>query len=243
MTTIDETVVEAAPLVPTAEATQEPALVTTSLPFDLTEALLKQWQIPSEYWNGVIAAPHSEALLELPIPDHYLQRIIDNLYPRPIEQIIADREYVLNQPEDLDRYTEGSLTAFLLKLDPEQEKLKDFGKQGPVLVKGGPGTGKSTLAIYRVESLLGQGSKPVLFTTYTKALVSYSNQLLTQLLGQLPKEAGVNVSTVDSLTYQYYVLIFPLFRRKSPTQIELSASDHHLKANSSPFETLIHGGK
>lgn len=211
----DDSVVPAPATPAPTPATQEPALVTTSLPFELTESLLKQWQIPSEYWDGITAAPNSEALLELPIPDHLLQRIIDNLYPRPIEQIIADREYVLNQPEDLDRYTEGSLTAFLLKLDPEQEKLKDFGKQGPVLVKGGPGTGKSTLAIYRVESLLKQGAKPLLFTTYTKALVSYSNQLLTQLLGQPPKAAGVDVSTVDSLTYQYYVQTYgkPKFAR------------------------------
>lgn len=188
-----------------AEPVQEPPLITTSLPFNLTEVLLNQWQIPSEYWPGILTAPHSEALLELPIPDHCLQRIIDNLYPRPIEEIIAEREYVLKQPEDLDRFVAGSLTTFLLKLDPEQEKLKDFGKHGPILVKGGPGTGKSTLAIYRVQSLLEQGFNPVLFTTYTKALVTYSEQLLTQLLEQPLNRAGVKVTTVDSLTFQYYV--------------------------------------
>lgn len=190
--------------------------ITTALPFKLTETLLKQWQIPPEHWPGILAAPHSEALLELPISDHYLQRIIDNLYPRPIEEIIAEREYVLKQPEDLERLVEGTLTTFLLKLDPEQEKLKTFGKQGPILVKGGPGTGKSTLAIYRVESLLAQGFKPVLFTTYTNALVTYSEQLLTQLLGQPPEQAGVKVATVDSLARHYYAQAYgePVFPEK-----------------------------
>ena len=186
-------------------STEESSLITTSLPFKLTQTRLKRWQIPSDHWPAITTAPNAEALLELPIPEQYIQRIIDNLYPRPIEEIIGDREYVLKQPEDLDRFVEGSLTSFLLKLDPEQEKLRDFGKQGPILVKGGPGTGKSTLAIYRVQSLLKQGLQPILFTTYTKALVTYSEQLLTQLLEQPLDTAGVKVATVDSLTYLYYV--------------------------------------
>lgn len=86
----------------------------------------------------------------------------------------------------------------ILKLINSQKKLKTFGKQGPILVKGGPGTGKSTLAIYRVQSLLEQGFKTVLFTTYTKALVTYSEQLLTQLIGQPLDQAGVKVATVGS---------------------------------------------
>lgn len=182
----------------------EPDTITTSLPFKLTKTHLKRWQIPPEYWPEIFAAPNSEALLELPIADRYISRIIDNLYPRPIEEIIGDREYILNQPEDLDRFVSGTLTRFLLKLDPEQEKLRTFGKSGPVLVKGGPGTGKSTLAIYRVQTLLEKGIKPILFTTYTKALVAYSQQLLTQLLGGEPEACGVTVSTVDSLNYKYY---------------------------------------
>ncbi|NJM66364.1 MAG: UvrD-helicase domain-containing protein [Acaryochloris sp. RU_4_1] len=197
------------------ESTENPTPVTTSLPFRLTKTLLKQWHIPSDYWTSIVAAPHSEALLELPIPEQYLQRIIDNLYPRPIEEIVTEREYILKQPEDLDRFVKGSLATFLLKLDPEQEKLKDFGKQGPILVKGGPGTGKSTLAIYRVQSLLRQGLTPILFTTYTKALVAYSEQLLTQLIDQPLDTAGIKVATVDSLTYHYYVQTYgqPTFPR------------------------------
>ncbi|PSN13547.1 DNA helicase UvrD, partial [filamentous cyanobacterium CCP5] len=74
-----------------------------------------------------------------------------------------------------------------------------------ILVKGGPGTGKSTLALYRVQRLLEQGCQPILFTTYTKALVAYSEQLLEQLLGQPPKAAGVEVTTVDSIARHYYV--------------------------------------
>lgn len=206
--------VPVAPTFPGAEASTgaaipvEPAFLTTVLPFQLTEDLLKQWQIPSEHWPNILAVQNAEELLELPLPEHFLQRIIDNLYPRPIEEIVTQREYVLKQPEDLERFVEGSLAAFLLKLDPEQESLKDFGKAGPILVKGGPGTGKSTLALYRVESLLNQGFQPILFTTYTKALVAYSEQLLTQLLERPLQEAGVKVATVDALAFRYYIQSF-----------------------------------
>jgi superfamily I DNA/RNA helicase/mRNA-degrading endonuclease RelE of RelBE toxin-antitoxin system len=179
--------------------------ITTALPFEFTESLLKQWQIPSEYWSDLVQVQNSEALLDLPLPDQFLSRILDNCYPRPIEEIESSREYLLKNPEDLDRFVEGNLSAFLLKLDPEQEKLQGFGESGPILVKGGPGTGKSTLALYRVKKLLDLGIKPILFTTYTNALVTYSEQLLEQLLDQPPEAAGVKVTTVDSLTYQYYV--------------------------------------
>jgi len=192
---------------PPPTATDEAASVIppSPLPTTLTEHLLQQWQIPSEYRADIIAAQNEDELLALPLPDMVLQRIIDNLYPRPIEEIMTQREYILNQPEDLDRIVEGSLTAFLLRLDPEQQALRNFGKTGPVLVKGGPGTGKSTLAIYRVQTLLEKGFKPILFTTYTKALVAYSEQLLTQLLERPSQDAGVKVATVDSLAFRYYV--------------------------------------
>lgn len=178
---------------------------TTALPLELTETLLQQWQIPQEYWTDILQVQNAEALLDLSLSDRYLSRILDNCYPRPIAEIEHQREYELQQPEDLDRFVEGNLSAFLLKLDSEQEKLRDFGKFGPMLVKGGPGTGKSTLALYRVQKLLNLGIKPILFTTYTNALVTYSEQLLEQLLNQPPEAAGVKVTTVDSLTYQYYV--------------------------------------
>ena len=190
------------------ESSSTTGQITTSLPVALTESLLQQWQIPAVHWPDVLKVSNAEGILELPIPENLISRIIDNLYPRPIEEISAQREYVLQQPEDLDRFVEGNLSAFLLKLDPEQEALRDFGKQGPVLVKGGPGTGKSTLALYRVETLLSQGYKPILFTTYTKALVAYSEQLLTQLLEQPPEKAGVKVSTVDRLVYRQYITTY-----------------------------------
>lgn len=175
-----------------------------ALPFALTAELLGRWQIPQEYWPTLEGAQDVESLLTFTIPEVYLRRVVDNLYPSPVEEIEQQPEYLLREVEDLDRFVEGNIIAFLLKLDPEQERLRDWGGSGPLLVKGGPGTGKSTLALHRVQRLVDQGRVPVLFTTYTNALVTYSHQLLEQLLGRTPEEVGVEVSTVDLVAYRAY---------------------------------------
>ena len=183
-------------------------LTSTPLPVLLTDELLGQWQIPAAYWPAAVNARSEDDLLELPIPERYLARILDNLFPRALETIAAQPEYVLATPEDVERFAEEDLGTFLLRLTPEQQVLVAQDRMGPTLVKGGPGTGKSTLAIYRVQRLLDQGVTSVLFTTYTNALVSYSEQLLTYLLGRNPADAGVKVSTVDSLAVHYYARDF-----------------------------------
>jgi superfamily I DNA/RNA helicase len=94
--------------------------------------------------------------------------------------------------EDLLRYREGELLTFLLKLSPEQERLvnRALSAGGPVLVKGGAGSGKSTVALYRAQAILralrkeGIAHPRILFTTYTNALINFSSQQLQQLLGE-----------------------------------------------------------
>jgi len=86
----------------------------------------------------------------------------------------------------------------------------DWALSGPTLVKGGPGSGKSTVALYRARALVEhaletRGEVPeLLFTTYTNALTNFSESLLCQLLGdvldleanRLPK--SIRLTTVDS---------------------------------------------
>lgn len=182
--------------------------ITTALPYELTEALLKQWKIPEQYWTDLLSVQNSEALLDLPISHEFINRILDIFFPRSIEELEAQSEYLLKEPEDLDRFVEGSLIDFLLKLDPKQERLRNLESDDAMLITGGAGTGKSTLALYRVQKLVAFGYKPILFTTYTNALVNYSKQLLEQLLGKPPKAAGVEVMTVDSIAYRYYTDIY-----------------------------------
>jgi len=183
----------------------EQVAIATALPLALTDSLMQQWQIPPQYWQAVMKSSNAEALLELEIPDRLINIILDNLYPRAISEINTQPEFVLAKVEDLDRFFTGDLSAFLLKLSDEQEKLIQFGNKGTVLIKGGAGTGKSTLALYRIKKLVEQGCTSILFTTYTNALVSYSEQLLEQLLGCPPTQKGVEVTTIDAIARRYFV--------------------------------------
>ncbi len=54
--------------------------------------------------------------------------------------------------------------GFLSNLDPEQEKVARKSLRGPTLVKGGPGTGKSLVALYRIRNLMQPNAQKELFS-------------------------------------------------------------------------------
>jgi superfamily I DNA/RNA helicase/mRNA-degrading endonuclease RelE of RelBE toxin-antitoxin system len=173
------------------------------LPQPITVELLQQLHVPDGYHPALVACKDEDGLLEANVPGDVLTRVMDALFPRPIEQVLQQPDFVLNESEDLIRFREGDLKGFLLKLDPDQQKVADRNTKGPALVKGGPGTGKSTVALYRVRTILQHArrqSQPlptVLFTTYTNALIRYSEQLLEQLVS--PDIGQVTVQTADSV--------------------------------------------
>ncbi|MEO6891554.1 MAG: UvrD-helicase domain-containing protein, partial [Ktedonobacteraceae bacterium] len=176
-----------------------------SLPEPITVDLLKRLRVRPEYHTRLLPLTSEDALLNCPgVEDGVLLEIDHYMFERPLIQVMQQPDHVLNDVNDLLRYKEGELLAFLLKLSPEQEKYVHWSlaSSGPTLVKGGPGTGKSTVALYRVRSMLEQllktGQTPrILFTTYTNALIKSSEQLLQQLLGA--NAQYVRVLTADKI--------------------------------------------
>ena len=185
------------------------------LPRRLTPELLARWRVDAQYHDALAACRTEDELLELTaIPPAVLERVMNGLWPPSVDQLAAQPDQMLFDPEDLNRYAEGTLSAFLLRLDERQEALTRWGLRGPTLVKGGPGSGKSTVALYRVRALVDHrlattGQLPsVLFTTYTSALTHVSESLLRQLLGdrvkltrqgKLPRE--ITVGTLHGRVY------------------------------------------
>ena len=176
------------------------------LPTPITADLLGDLRIPEEFHAALLAAKTEDALLDCEeVPDRWRERVLDAVIGRPIEQIAAQPDLVVAEAEDLLRYKKGELIGFLLRLNPNQEKFVRWAvnAKGPTLLKGGPGTGKSTVALYRVREFLdalrdsGVESPRILFTTYTRALTRFSEQLLVQLLGE--DAARVDVSTADAV--------------------------------------------
>lgn len=186
--------------------TPKDAPATAGLPREITDELLEELRIPSEWHSALCAFKTEDDLLDsTAIPEAIRMRVLDALYERPLDDVSKQPDLVLQNPDDLWRYKEGELLGFLLKLNPEQEKLVAWGAKakGPTLVKGGPGTGKSTVALYRARVLLqqlrkaGTESPRILFTTYTRALTRVSEQLLESLLGSDSK--CVDVRTADAI--------------------------------------------
>jgi superfamily I DNA/RNA helicase/mRNA-degrading endonuclease RelE of RelBE toxin-antitoxin system len=179
------------------------------LPAPITEDLLRRLGVAEVFWKALASVTTLEDLLNCTgVPDDVLLMVDQAIGERPLSAVMQERDLVIQKTDDLLRYKDGELLGFLLKLTPEQEKFVDWGLRatGPTLLKGGPGTGKSTVALHRaramIESLKKAGTERprVLFTTYTNALVRFSEQLLESLLGDDAKM--VTVRTADSLVME-----------------------------------------
>lgn len=174
----------------------------TPLAFAPKKEHLERLGVERDWWPAILACETEEQLLEVQVPARVMEKVLDFLFPKSLQEVQREPDHVLSEVEDLERFAEGTLTAFLLKLDPEQEAVASHALTGPAIVKGGPGSGKSTVALYRVRSLLQRHSGDkvpprVLFATFTNALTEVSRQLLKTLLGPLP--AHLDVSTVDTV--------------------------------------------
>lgn len=179
---------------------QPPTEEKEKLPRKLTPGLLTRWRIDPQYHESLMRCLYADDLLTIPdnkVPPDVLGRIMDGLYPATVEQLAAQPDQVLFDPEDLALYAEGTLAGFLLNLDKQQEPLTSWALSGPTLVKGGPGSGKSTVALYRLRAIVehalaeSDAIPEILFTTYTNALINSSqslvHQLTRELLGLKPK--------------------------------------------------------
>lgn len=177
----------------------------TPLPEPITKELLRELAVPVSAVPTLLRCTTEEALLEAPVPPHALGRVIDRLFPPTIERLDQQPDLVVPSTRDLVRFKEGDLLGFLLRLDEDQLKLTQWALNGPTMVRGGAGTGKSTVALYRVKALLERpgatSSERVLFTTYTRSLLTVTQQLLEQLLtpDQLRR---VEVATCDQVAWR-----------------------------------------
>ncbi len=183
-----------------------------NLPRRMDDELLKRLRVPEIHFAALRACRTVDDLCRANVPDPIRDRLFDVLTMPDFDQVAQQPDFVTGDVSDLRRFVDGELLGFLLKLNPEQEKLAywSLNAKGPTLVKGGPGTGKTIVALHRVRAIIeahrarvvplaATGARPrILFTTYTNALVTFSEQLLRQLLGG--DADCVTVCTADSLT-------------------------------------------
>ena len=167
----------------------------------LLSELLAEWGVSEEDNKAISECLNIEEILGLDIDDKVKEIVLRWNRPTKIEEVIEEPVYELPSAEHLEKYLDGTLKGFLLKLDPEQEKVARKNLRGPTLVKGGPGTGKSLVALYRIRNLMQPDAQRDLFNkapprtllvTYTTTLIKASQQLLKPLLGDSMKHVDVN---------------------------------------------------
>ena len=172
--------------------------------------LLDRWQIPLEQQELIRSCRNFEEIFQLDLPEETQKKVLHWFTPPTLKQLEEQPDLSVPTVADLERFTDGTLTRFLLKLSPEQERVAARSLLGPALVKGGPGTGKSLVALYRVKNLVDPAQyklfEPIpriLFLTYGKSLMNASKQLLEELVSEGLKQ--VEITNIDTLVRKIIV--------------------------------------
>ncbi|RKR90546.1 UvrD-like helicase family protein [Micromonospora pisi] len=113
----------------------------------------------------------------------------------------TSRITLVTSANDLAEILEKPFAAWRVFLHPSQRRVAYRGSyNGPAQVTGGPGTGKTVVALHRVKHLLARSpDSRVLLTTYTNALAGTLRENLALLLDHDAKQLDrVEVTTVNA---------------------------------------------
>jgi superfamily I DNA/RNA helicase/mRNA-degrading endonuclease RelE of RelBE toxin-antitoxin system len=188
---------------------------TQQLPEPLSSGMLEKLDIPRPYWPRLQACSTDDDLLNANLPEPVLARLIEAIYPRAVEHRLNEPRRVVESECELEEVIEGKRDwrEFILDLDDDQRSfVEGYGqgeKSGPWIVKGGPGSGKSTIALYCIRELLKarraelgiEGLPRILYTTFTNSLKRGSEAILRDLLG---KRNSCEIHTINSLATKIF---------------------------------------
>ncbi|RVW02691.1 UvrD-helicase domain-containing protein [Rhodococcus xishaensis] len=130
----------------------------------------------------------------------------------------TDRIVLVDGPDDLMAIFAHPFALWRIYLHPTQQAVVDATFRGPARVTGGPGTGKTVVALHRAHRLAQQTTDPVLVTTFTSTLTD-SLHAGIKLLATSPEVLDrIDVQHLDKLTHQ-------VFRDRHGVPKLLSAAD------------------
>ncbi|MEO3746527.1 UvrD-helicase domain-containing protein [Plantactinospora sp. B5E13] len=166
----------------------------TLLPEDQFEVLqyLAEGNTPDEVYRDIVAERRPADADERDPSSDSLAIAIANT---------SNRITLVSSADDLADILEKPFAAWRVFLHPSQRRVAYRATYtGPVQVTGGPGTGKTVVALHRVKHLLARSpDRRVLLTTYTNALAHTLRENLALLLDNDPKRLDrVEVTTVNA---------------------------------------------
>ena len=91
--------------------------------------------------------------------------------------------FEIKDDSDVEEFLNGDLSKWKIFLHPTQRKLSEINNNGSFKITGAAGTGKTVLALHRLKYLsnLTKKNKSILFTTFTKSLVTNLKELIRSL--------------------------------------------------------------
>lgn len=117
-----------------------------------------------------------------------------------------DKYAMVSGPEELREMLESPFAAWRVFLHPKQRSVAYRSSyRGPVLISGGPGTGKTVTAVHRAAFLAEQArpeQSSVLLTTFNRGLAESLTKQFEQLVEDTAIRSRVEVLNVDRLAYQ-----------------------------------------
>jgi mRNA-degrading endonuclease RelE of RelBE toxin-antitoxin system len=157
-------------------------------------------------------------------PEEVLEQVTTPVLPdEPVD--VADFATALARPATVVTTDDAALRAALagdfarwqVFLHPVQRKIVERSCNGPARVSGGPGTGKTIVALHRVKHLVDRlppgAGKDVLFTTFNKNLAADLRGRLVELAGPDILDR-VEVVNIDSLAAKVIADAEPGARRR-----------------------------
>lgn len=226
----EKAMLEAESNVPTAEKlfsfTEEPLLKKA----EIKEKQIVKLGIPSVHAKNLISISNEDAfidyiaifptelqegLLDLATGvksfDSVYNELVDtdfNETTEPLKQKDSKRRfYITESIEELDSLMENEdFESWTLFLHPSQEKIVKRNFNGPALIEGGPGTGKTIVGIHRAVYLSehvykASDNKKILFCTFSKKLAKVIDEKLNNLMKQKCVTNNVDVVSIDSFIY------------------------------------------
>lgn len=135
-------------------------------------------------------------------------QIVDKAYDTDdLDAAVArstNRIVLVDGPDDLMAIFAHPFALWRIYLHPTQRAVVDADFRGPARVTGGPGTGKTVVALHRAHRLAQKATGPVLVTTFTSTLTD-SLRAGIKLLANSPTVLDrIDVQHVDKLAHQVF---------------------------------------
>lgn len=116
----------------------------------------------------------------------------------------SDRVVLVDGPDELLAVLRHPFALWRVYLHPVQRKTVEAHYRGPARVSGGPGTGKTVVALHRARYLARLDDGPVLLTTFTSTLTGSLSAGLKLLVESDQVRERIDVRNVDQLAHQVF---------------------------------------